>query len=54
MDIISIAQHANPKVIGHTEFLRTQLIAASERRQHDSLWLLRSPAHLAKLLLVLR
>src|SRR5271167_1197145 len=29
IDIISIAQHASPNVIGHTEFLRTQLIAAS-------------------------
>ena len=29
IDIISIAQHASPNVIGHTEFFRTQLIAAS-------------------------
>src|SRR6202012_5150098 len=29
IDIISIAQHAKPKVMGHTEFFRTQLIAAS-------------------------
>ncbi|AXC09612.1 hypothetical protein ACPOL_0227 [Acidisarcina polymorpha] len=29
MDIISIAQQASPKVIGHTELLRTQLIAKS-------------------------
>jgi hypothetical protein len=29
IDIISIAQHARPKVIGQIEFFRTQLIAAS-------------------------
>src|ERR1700729_4146198 len=29
IDIISIAQQASPNVIGHTEFFRTQLIAAS-------------------------
>jgi hypothetical protein len=30
MDIISIAQHASPNVIGQTEFFRTQLTAASK------------------------
>lgn len=29
MDIISIAQHARPKLIGQMEFLRAQLIAQS-------------------------
>jgi hypothetical protein len=29
IDIISIAQHARPNVIGQMEFFRTQLIAAS-------------------------
>jgi hypothetical protein len=29
IDIISIAQHANPNVIGQIEFFRTQLTAAS-------------------------
>ncbi len=29
MDIISMAQQAKPKVMGHTEFLRTQLTAKS-------------------------
>jgi len=29
IDIISIAQQARPNVMGHTEFLRTQLMAAS-------------------------
>jgi hypothetical protein len=31
MDIISMAQQARPKVMGHTEFLRTQLTAKSMR-----------------------
>jgi hypothetical protein len=29
IDIISMAQHASPNVIGHIEFFRTQLMAAS-------------------------
>ncbi len=31
IDIISIAQHANPKDIGQIEFFRAQLIAWSKR-----------------------
>jgi hypothetical protein len=41
IDIISMAQHAKPKVIGQMEFFRTQLIAASsEAKTTPSGWLL--------------